>query len=51
MDRFDTLSKEIFEEADDIIAELPELDDSEEEKVSAAAEEEQDMSKTMINIR
>lgn len=54
LDRFDTLSKDIFEEADDIIASLPEVQPRntiETEPVKAAKEADGDMSKTMLNIR
>lgn len=54
LDRFDTLSKDIFEEADDIIANLPEVqtrDTIETAPVKNAPEADEDMSKTMLNIR
>lgn len=54
LDRFDTLSKDIFEEADDIIANLPEVQTRntiETAPVKNAPEADEDMSKTMLNIR
>lgn len=54
LDRFDTLSKDIFEEADDIIANLPEVqtrDTIETAPVKNVPEADEDMSKTMLNIR
>lgn len=47
LDRFDSLSKDIFDEAEDIIAGLPEVEGN----VKKPAEDDKDMSKTMINIR
>lgn len=54
LDRFDTLSKDIFEEADDIIANLPEVQTRntiETAPVKNVPEADEDMSKTMLNIR
>lgn len=54
LDRFDTLSKDIFEEADDIIANLPEVQTRntiETVPVKNVPEADEDMSKTMLNIR
>lgn len=54
LDRFDTLSKDIFEEADDIIGSLPEVqprDTIETAPVKQAEEADGDMSRTMLNIR